>query len=155
MLAAFRRRQTLKDFNMATEGVLLHDGTQCVAAANYSNTAALLGQGGSAQFYLVGLTAAGRTVAIASVAGQACYGVLQNKPTLGAPADVGVIGPSKVLAGGTIAAGAKIMASAAGVAVAWVAGAGNQQVGVAIEAAVNGQIFTAYIFGPGAPSLLT
>ena len=57
---------------MATEGVLLHDGGQCVAAANYSNTAALGGNGGSGQFLAVAKPATtNRTVALAAATGVA------------------------------------------------------------------------------------
>lgn len=139
---------------MATEGVLLHDGAQCVAAADYSNTAALLGQGGSGQFYGVYVSAA-RTVAIGNALGKRIYGILQNKPKLGEAADVGVLGPSKMLANGTIAAGAQLMSDAGGLVITWTAGSGYTQIGVALEAAVAGQIFTGYVYGPGAPLLLT
>lgn len=139
---------------MATEGVLIHDGAQCVAAADYSNTAALLGQGGSAQFYAVYISAA-RTVAIGNATGKRCYGILQNKPKLGEAADVGVLGPTKMLANGTIAAGALVMSDSGGLIVTWASGAGNTQLGIALEAAVAGQVFTGYVFGPGGPLVLT
>jgi hypothetical protein len=139
---------------MATEGVLLHDGAQCVAAADYSNTAGLLGQGGSAQFYAVYVSAA-RTVAIATATTARIYGILQNKPKLGEAADVGVLGPSKMYANGTIAAGALLMSDSGGRIVTWASGAGNPQLGIALEAAVAGQVFTGYVFGPGGPLVLT
>ena len=139
---------------MATEGPLLHDGSQCVAAANYSNSAGLSGPSGSGQFLAVVLTSAGRTVAVASSAGAQCYGILQNKPTSGAAADVGFLGPTKAVAGGTIAAGAPVMTNASGAIVAWTAGSAYAQIGYAIEAAASGQIFTMY-FGPTSPKVLT
>ena len=138
---------------MATEGPFLHDGSQCVAAANYSNSAGLTGPQGSAMFMAVVLTAAGRTVALASAIGQQIYGILQNKPTLGQAADVGFIGPMKANAGGTIAAGAILMTNAVGALIAWTAGSGYAQVGYAIEAAVAGQIFTAMIIPPSPKGL--
>jgi len=139
---------------MATESVLLHDGSQCVASANYGNGAGLNGNGGSGQFYGVVVSAA-RTVALASSTGAALYGILQNKPAAGEAADVGVFGPGKMLAGGTIAAGAKLMVNSSGEIVAWTSGSGYTQIGVALEAASNGQIFTGFIFGPGGPLVLT
>jgi len=42
---------------MATESILIHDG-QCVASANYSNDAGFNGNGGSAQYYGVVISAA-------------------------------------------------------------------------------------------------
>lgn len=139
---------------MATEGVLIHDGAQCVAAADYSNTAGLLGQGGSAQFYGVYISAA-RTVAIGNATTARCYGILQNKPKLGEAADVGVFGPTKMYANGTIAAGGLLMMDSGGRIVAWASGAGNPQLGQALEAAVAGQVFIGFFFGPGGPLILT
>ena len=139
---------------MATEGPLLHDGAQCVAAANYSNSQSLSGPSGSGQFLAVVLTSAGRTVALAASIGAQIYGILQNKPTSGAAADVGFIGVTKAVAGGTIAAGAALMTNASGQLVTWTSGSGYAQVGYAIEAAVSGQTFTAFI-GPTSPKVLT
>ena len=148
---------------MATESVLLHDGAQTVAAANYGNGANLAGSNtggttggatGSGQYLAVVLTSAGRTSAIASAIGAQIYGILQNKPALGGAADVGIYGISKAVAGGTIAAAAPLMTNASGQLVAWTAGSAYAQVGYAIEAAVSGQVFTAYI-GPTSPKVLT
>ena len=139
---------------MSTYGPLLEDGSQTVAAANYSNTAGLSGPQGSGQFMAVVVNSTGRTTAIASAIGQQIYGILQNKPTSGQAADVGFIGISKANAGGTIAAGAILMTNASGQLIAWTAGSGYAQVGQALEAAVSGQIFTAYIWG-AQPKVLT
>jgi hypothetical protein len=139
---------------MATEGPLLHDGAQCVAAANYSNSQSLSGPSGSGQFLAVVLTSTGRTVALAASVGVQIYGILQNKPTSGAAADVGFTGVTKAVAGGTIAAGAALMTNASGQLITWTAGSGYAQVGYAIEAAVSGQTFTAFI-GPTSPKVLT
>lgn len=133
---------------MATEGPLLHDGGQCVAASNYGNAAGGGGNGGSYQFYGVALTGA-RTVSVAA-AGQKIYGVLQNKPAAGDAADVGFLGPSKALAGGTITAGQDVMTNAAGLFVPWTTG--NSKSGMAMESAVVGQVFTMFVYGPGSPS---
>jgi hypothetical protein len=141
---------------MATEGPLLHDGGQCVAAANYSNTAGLAGPGGSGQFYAVAKPATtNRAVALAAATGVAVYGILQNKPLAGDPADIGFFGISKALAAGTIAVGADVMTNASGLMVAWTSGSGYAKAGMALESAVNGQIFTLFVYGPGGPLALT
>lgn len=140
---------------MATEGPLLHDGGQCVAAANYSNTAGLNGPGGSGQFFAVALPATtNRTVALAG-AGVAVYGILQNKPLAGDAADVGFYGISKAIASGTISIGSAVMSNASGALIAWTSGGSNTQAGMALESAVNGQIFTMFVYGPGGPRVLT
>ena len=148
---------------MSTESPLLHDGAQTVAAANYGNGAGLAGSNtagttggasGSGQYLAVVLTSAGRTSAVASSIGSQIYGILQNKPAAGGVADVGIIGITKAVAGGTIAAGAALMTNASGQLVAWTAGSGYAQVGNAIEAAVSGQVFTASI-GMSDPKVLT
>ena len=80
---------------MATEAVLIRDGSNTVAAANYSNSAGLAGPSGSGQFLAVALsTTADRTSVLASSIGQQIYGILQNKPTRGAAADVASRRPS-------------------------------------------------------------
>lgn len=148
---------------MATEGPLVHDGAQCVAAANYGNSAGLAGTNtggttggatGSGQFLAVVLTSAGRTVAIAGTAGVQCYGILQSKPASGAAADVAIFGITKAVAGGTIAAAAALMTNASGQVVAWTSGSGYAQIGYAIEAAVSGQVFTMFV-GATSPKVLT
>jgi hypothetical protein len=141
---------------MATESVLIHDGSQTVAAANYGNGANLAGSNtagttggstGSGQYLAVMLTSAGRTVTLASVTGQQIYGILQNKPAAGQAADVGIFGVTKAVAGGTIAAAAPVMASSNGTIVAWTSTSNKAQIGYAIEAAVSGQVFTMFL-GP-------
>ena len=99
------------------------------------------------QFYLVKLSAA-RTVALASAAADAVIGVLQDKPAAsGRAALVRVHGLSKVVAGGTIAAGDRLTSDTAGKAIVQAASAGvnNGIVGIAVEAAVASDIFTAFI----------
>ena len=59
---------------MATEGPLIHDGSQCVAAADYSPTGSgLAGLNGSGQFLAVYISAA-RTVTINGTAATVSYG---------------------------------------------------------------------------------
>lgn len=139
---------------MASESPLLHDGAQTVAAANYGNLAGLAGPGGSGQFLAVLLSAAAdRTSALVAAAGAQAYGILQNKPALGEVADVGIYGITKAVAGATITRGSYLMTDTSGRLVAWVAGSGYAQLGVAIESAVVGQIFTAYIQGTAVKAL--
>lgn len=139
---------------MATESPLISDGSQTVASVNMANGAGLSGNGGSGQFYAVQITGT-RTTGPCSALGQAVYGICQNKPSIGDANNVGVFGVSKMIAGGTINAGQKLMTSAAGLIMPWVAGSGYQQLGVALESAVAGQIFSGFVFGPGGPQLLT
>jgi hypothetical protein len=134
---------------MATEAPLIHDGAQCVAAANYSNGAGLAGPGGSGQFLAV-LISAARTVAIDATGAQLCYGilqnkptqgqvadvgivVLQNKPTQGQVADVGIVGVSKAVAGAAFSAGALLMTDSSSRLITRTST--NPVVAVAIEAA--------------------
>jgi hypothetical protein len=140
---------------MATEGPLLHDGSN-VAAANYGNAAGLAGPSGSGQFLAVALSqAADRTVVLASTLGQQIYGVLQNKPALGDAADVGFIGATKAVAAAAgVTRGKPQMVTATGAFTDWVPGAANSQVGYAQESAVSGQIFTLSM-GATSPKILT
>lgn len=114
---------------MATESPLIHDGSQTTAAADLS----------AKQFYAVKITAA-RAVNLASTGGEGIYGILQNKPPSGEAADVGLIGVTKAIAGGTIAAGDLLMTDTAGKLIT--ATSTNHAVGQALEAAVANQIFT-------------
>lgn len=118
---------------MATEGPLIHDGSQTTAAADLS----------AKQFYGVKVTAA-RAVNLVAASTDVPYGVLQNKPTSGQAADVGVFGVTKVACGGTVTAGAKLMFNSSGQAIAWASGAGNTVIGTALEAGVSGQILTMF-----------
>jgi hypothetical protein len=132
---------------MATEGPLLKDGAQCVAAANYWNPASALdGPNGSGQFLAVYVSAA-RTVAAVATEGVAMYGILQNTPALGQAADVAIVGVSKMVAGAAITAGAELMTDANGRLIAWVGGSDYVKVGRALEAAgAANDIFTGIIY---------
>src|SRR3954471_8367514 len=88
---------------MATEGPLIHDGSQTTAAADLS----------SSQFLAVKITAA-RSVNLASTGGEVAYGILQNKPTSGQAADVGILGISKAVGGAAFSAGAQLMTNTSG-----------------------------------------
>jgi hypothetical protein len=115
---------------MATESPLIHDGSQTTAAADLS----------SSQFYVVKLTGA-RQVNLAAATTDVAYGILQNKPTLGQAADVGLLGVSKAVAGAAVAAGAGLMTNTSGQVIT--ATTGNKRLGQAIEAATAaGQLIT-------------
>lgn len=88
---------------MATESPLIHDGSQTTAAADLSGN----------QFYVVKITGS-RLVNLASTGGEIAYGILQNKPTSGAAADIGILGVSKAAAGAAFAAGAQLMSDSTG-----------------------------------------
>ena len=133
----------------ATEGPLIHDGSQTTSNSDLSGPAAtnpggtgasLAGQNASGQFLVVKLVGA-RLVDLVTANSDTVYGVLQNKPPAGGAADVGIAGITKLMSGGTIAAGAAVMAATTGVAVT---ATGSYGFAVAIEAAgAAGVIFTA------------
>lgn len=107
---------------MATEGPLVRDGSQTTAAADLS----------SSQFLAVKITAA-RQVNLANTGGEGIYGILQNKPTSGQAADVGILGVSKAVAGASFSAGAELMTDTSGRLIT--ATSTNRRVAMAIEAA--------------------
>lgn len=133
---------------MATEGPLVHDGSQTTAATDLSGiTSTLAGQNGTGQFLAVYLSGA-RQVSLVTTAGNFMYGVLQNKPQVGQAADVGISGVSKMMAGGSIAAGAYVTPTTTGAFIT--ASSVQAHVAVAIEAAAAaGVIFTGAMV-PGA-----
>jgi hypothetical protein len=124
----------------ATESPLVHDGSQTTAAADLSSN----------QFYAVKVTGS-RQVNLASTGGEIIYGILQNKPTSGLVADVGILGVTKAIAGAAITAGAALMTDTSGRLIT--ATSTNHRVGIALETVTaTGQVFTAYIqpLGPTA-----
>jgi len=115
---------------MATEGPLIHDGSQTTAAADLSTK----------QFYAVKITAA-RAVNVASSGGEAIYGILQNNPTSGLAADVGILGVSKAIIGAAVSAGDYLMTDTAGKLIT--ATSTNHRVAQALEAGTtSGQLIT-------------
>lgn len=97
----------------------------------------------AAQFKLVTVNSSGQ----AAVAGATSLvvGVLQNKPAAaGREATVAYAGVSKVVAGGTIAAGARVTADANGAAIA-AASAGDAVLGVALAGAASGDLIPVLI----------
>ena len=91
----------------------------------------------AAQFKFVTLESDGQ-VDLADLAGEQCIGIVENDPAAGAEATVVVAGKTRVVAGGTIAAGAAVATDAAGDAVT--ASTGNIIMGYAMEAGVDGQV---------------
>jgi hypothetical protein len=145
---------------MATESPLIHDGAQCILGFNANNNSttvgstALLGPSGSGQFLAVRLsTTVARTVLLASTAttGVQVYGILQNKGSTGQVADVGIFGISKAVAGATIGIGGIVecTSTAPGSLIPYSSGAGAYPVGVALESAVVGQVFSLALYGFG------
>lgn len=91
------------------------------------------------QFYLLKVAANG-TVNLQTSAGGAILGVLQNKPESGQAADVSVSGVSKVLAGGTLAAGDPVQAHTDGTAIK--ALTGDVSCGTVLFGAASGEYAT-------------
>ncbi len=114
---------------MAVEQRVLSVGI-CKAAADLS----------AKQFYCVKVTAA-ESVNIATVAGEAVLGVLQNKPKSGEVADVMVIGITKIEVGsGNLAAGAQWESAADGTGIT--AATGKVGMGTVLIGASAGELAT-------------
>ena len=97
------------------------------------------------QFFIVKMSTTARTVALGAAATDKLIGIMQDAPTAsGKIGTVRVSGLSKISAGGTFAAGDALTSDAAGEAVKAdpAAGVNNGQVGIALEAAVDGDIVT-------------
>jgi hypothetical protein len=113
------------------------------------------GPNGSGQFLAVqASTATAMVVNIygSTASGAKIMGILQNKPSTGMVANVGVAGFSKAVAGASIDPGQEVMASstAVGTLVAFSSGAGAYAVGRNVGvAATVGQVFSAYLYGTG------
>jgi hypothetical protein len=91
-------------------------------------------------------SAGSNTVALETSAGASILGVLQNAPTANLPAEVDVLGVTKVKFGDTVAAGADIMVEATtGRFVT--ATTGNYAVGKAINGGADGEIGEAVLYG--------
>jgi hypothetical protein len=102
------------------------------------------------QYHFVDINAAKRVAAVA-VLGAMADGVLQDTPdAAGRAACVAIGGKTKIVFGGTVAAGADIAASAAGAAVTAVAG--NIILGTCAEGGSAGHIGS-MIFQPRGPAV--
>lgn len=82
----------------------------------------------------------GRALAQRATTGDRVIGVLQNNPVAGDTCTIAHSGVSKVVAGGTVTAGATVMTDSTGRAITY-SGTTEYKVGVAMESAVVGQIF--------------
>lgn len=141
---------------MATESPLLHDGSHTVAGGDFRNSTnsgtTHAGQNGSPQFQAVRLsTVAENTVLLCTAAGQAIYGILQNKPYTGEAADVGIFGVSKAVAGTTtIQPGQDLMVDSSGCLIPYASAAGLSRVGKAVsQPAAVGEVFSMALYGFG------
>lgn len=117
--------------------------------SNYSVKVTLVAGGdlSTKQYTFVKLNSSGEAVAAAG-ATDIPIGVLQNKPTAGQEAEVVVVGGTKIVAGAAIGEGALVGTSAAGKAVALVAGTDTTKyvVGTLLtESAADGNIVTAVV----------
>lgn len=121
---------------MATEGVMLRDGSGTTATTDLS----------AKQYFAVKLDTAGdRNVVLASTGGERIYGILQNKPTAGLAADVCLTGLSKAQIGGTITRGDVLKTDTAGKLIT--ASTGNIGVAEAMESGVAGDVRAVHVFG--------
>lgn len=119
---------------MATEGVQVTDGGNSVAGADLSAN----------QFFAVKQsTSTDRNVILANTGGEAIRGILQNKPTSGAAANICTFGISKAIAGATITVGQRLMTDASGKLIP--ATGTNHGVALALTAAATSEIFTAEV----------
>jgi hypothetical protein len=120
---------------MATESPLLHDGSQTTAAADLSAAAN--------QYKAVKLVGA-RSVNLDSTGGVAIYGILQNLPSAGDAADVGIFGVSKAKIGAAgCAAGDSLMTD--NTSAFTTKTSTNVVVAVALEAGASGDIISVKI----------
>lgn len=139
---------------MATESPLMHDGAQTVSGFDARNGTITgttrIGPNGSAQFLAVKLSSTtDRTVSLCTTSTERPYGILQNKPSTGIAADVGIDGVSKAVAGTTtITNGLPLMVGSSGVLIPFTTSSQGFCIGQAIEAPTAvGQVFTARIYG--------
>jgi len=94
------------------------------------------------QYHIVKLDSTANQVVLASAATDVAVGVLANAPADGAEADVvgrNAQGTFKVMAGGNVSLGAYLTSDSNGKAVATTT-AGNEVIGIALEAGVDTQI---------------
>lgn len=90
------------------------------------------------QYRFVEIAADGQVDAVSSAGGNA-IGVLQNDPSAaGRAATIAVAGIVKVVAGGTVAAGARVQADAAGDAIT--AATGDYVLGTALTGGADGEL---------------
>jgi hypothetical protein len=98
------------------------------------------------QYKFVKLNSSGQVVAVAAATDRP-IGVLQNDPTSGKIAEVLIVGGTKLVLGGTVAAAAVVSPNASGAGVAIVAGTDTTKYdcGSALTGGASGEIVTAVI----------
>jgi|SRR5215472_6119433 len=141
---------------MALESGLTYlRSSTCQAAANYWNPASkLYGPNGSGQFLAVYVSAS-NVVSLRTTQGGAIFGILQNSPDINQAAEVAYGGECKAVAGGTFGAGSMLMVDANGRLILWAAGAGNNQVAMAMEASPNTDSIVRVLLNPPNRVVLT
>lgn len=125
---------------MAYEQPVLRVGTMVanvnLSSSQYCGVVVVANTSGSA-------TENAAALALPAAAGANIVGVLQDNPIVGVAGNITSVGISKALAGGTIAINAALTVNTSGAFVT--AATGNHIVGIALEAAVSGDIFTMFI----------
>jgi hypothetical protein len=98
------------------------------------------------QYTFVKLNSSGQAIAVAA-ATDLPIGILQNAPTSGQEAEVLVVGGSKLVLGGTVAAAAVVGTSSAGAGVAIVHGTDTTKYAVAqaVTGGASGEIVTVVV----------
>lgn len=146
---------------MANESPLLHDGAQCILGFDARNStfsgSTWPGPSGSGQFCPVALSTVTARMVLQASSGNRMYGVLQNKGSSSQVADVGIFGITKAICVSSIAIGQQVSVSTGGVAGStagtgfgpYSSAAGVYPVGVAVESATAGQVFTLALYGFG------
>jgi hypothetical protein len=130
---------------MATESPLIHDGSHTTASVDMSATSSLTGLNGTGQ-YLGVVISGSKTVAYDSTGGSVIYGILQNAPASGQPADVGIFGVSKAVMGAAATAGADLMTNSAGRLIT--ATSTNRRFAILLETcSAAGQVCSVFITG--------
>jgi len=116
--------------------------------SNYSVKLSLVAGGdlSSSQYTFVKLNSSGQVIACAAATDRP-IGVLQNNPASGKVAEVLVSGGTKLVLGGTVAAGAIVSPSSTGTGVAIVAGTDTTKYicGAAVTGGASGEIITAVV----------
>jgi len=125
---------------MATEGPLIHDGSQTVADASLT--------GAAAQQFLAVKATGSRTTGLAAAGGEAITGILQNTPSLGQAVDIGILGITKAQIGtGGVTADDQLMVEVTTSKLVTKTST-NVVVGIAIETAAAGTIGTVRLVAP-------
>jgi len=116
--------------------------------SNYSVKVTLVAGGdlSAKQYNFVKLNSSGQAV-VCAAATDLPIGILQNNPTSGSECEILITGGSKLVLGGTVAAGAIVSPSAAGAGVAVVHGTDTTKyaMGQAVTGGASGEIVTVVV----------